>query len=367
MSFIRNLTEKDIPLVASLYHKVNQTNGGAYPQPSLKQIGEGFDEVFLRNPWRDENLSPLVCDDGNGAILGFIGVSPRRMAIRGRSILAAVSAHLMLEPGRQLELTGVRLLRQFFSGPQQLSIADLANETGRKVWAGIGGQTSYIHSLEWVKTLRPSARAVSLAAGKIRLLPKLSSIAHPIVRLSDTILARISPHRFRFAPPDLIPKFLDDDTLLACISEFSAFYSLRPEYDEFTLPWLIRRAESVKLSGELCKIALHDNSGAIAGWILYYLKPRGSSEVLQMCARRGSEGAVLDYLFHHAWSNGSESITGRLDPRLLPALSIKACYLNCGENWVMIHTRDPEILQAIDRGDVFLSKLEGEWCASYRK
>ncbi|MCI0660649.1 MAG: hypothetical protein L0220_06205, partial [Acidobacteria bacterium] len=116
----------------------------------------------------------------------------------------------------------------------------------------------------------------------------------------------------------------------------------------------------------LCKIALHDNSGLNAGWYLYYLKPGGSSEVLQLCARKGMAGAVLDHLFHHAWKNGSVLITGRLEPRLLPALSSKACYLTCGPPWVMIHAHDPEILQAIECGDVFLSKLEGEWCASYQ-
>jgi len=365
MNHIRSFTEKDSPPVAALFHKVHLANDPTHANSSTHSTGVVFNEIFLRNPWRDENLSSLVCEDKNGAIIGFIGVTPRRMTIKGRPILAAVSAHLMLEPGRQSGLAGVRLLQQFLSGPQDLSIADFANNLGRKVWEGIGGRMSYIHSLQWVKALRPSARALSLAAGKLRL-PRLSSIARPLSQLSDAMLARVSPHRFRLTSSDLIPKELDDETLLACVSQFGASYSLCPEYDEVSLPWLIRRAERVKLRGELRKIALRDNSGAIAGWYLYYLKTGGLSEVLQMCARKGSDGAVLDHLFHHAWSNGAESIAGRLDPQLLPALSDRACYLSCGPPWVMIHARDPEILQAIDRGDVFLSKLEGEWCTSYR-
>jgi len=366
MNFIRSFTEEDIPPVAALFHKVYLSGDPAHAKTSPRKIGEVFDEIFLRNPWLDENLPSLVCEDENGAILGFIGVTPRRMVIKGRPILAAVSAHLMLEPSRQSGLAGVRLLQQFFSGPQQLSIADFANDLGRKVWGGIGGRMSYIHSLQWVKVLRPSASALSLAARKLRVLPRLSPIMRPLSQLSDTMLARMAPRRFRFAPSDLIPKDLDDETLLECISQFSALYSLCPEYDELSLPWLIRRAEKMKLRGELRKVALRDNSGAIAGWYLYYLATGGSSDVLQMCARRGSAGAVLDHLFHHAWSNGSELISGRLEPQLLPALSSRGCYLNCGPPWVMIHTRDPEISQAIDRGDVLLSKLEGEWCTSYR-
>jgi len=367
MSLIRSLTSKDIPQVAALYRKVHLASDARQAETPLQKLGEAFDEIFLRNPWRDENLPSLVCEDESGAVVGFIGVSPRRMSLKGRQILVAVSAHLMLDPNRQLGLAGIQLLQRFFSGPQQLSLADFANDIGLKVWNGIGGRMSHIHCLEWVKTLRPGARVLSLLAGKLRIPSPLKSITRPLVRLPDAALARMSPHRYRFAPSDLIAKDLDDETLLECISRFSAFYSLRPEYDELTLPWLIRRAEGVKRSGNLRKIALHDDSGVIVGWYLYYLTPGGASEVLQMCARRGSSGAVLDHLFHHAWSNGSESISGRLDPKLLPELSSRACYLNCGPPWVLIHSRDPEILQAFELGDVFFSKLEGEWCASYRE
>ncbi len=375
MSFIRSFAEEDVPSVAALFHKVYLARDPSQPKSSLRDVGEIFKEVFLRHPWRDENLPSLVCEDRNGAILGFIGVTPRRMTINGQPILAAVSAHLMLDPERQSGssnpsgpsgLAGVRLLQQFLSGPQDLSITDFANDLGRKVWNGIGGKMSYIHSIQWVKELRPSALAVSLAAGKLRLSPMFSRVLRLFSQFSDKTLARVSPHRFQFTPSDLIAKELDDETLLSCISQISTSYSLRPEYDEIALSWLIRRAERIKFQGELRKVALYDHSDAIAGWYLYYLTPGGASEALQLCARKGMDGAVLDHLIHHAWSNGSELISGRVEPRLLPALSSRGCYMNCGPPWVMIHARDPEILQAIDRGEAFLSKLEGEWCTSYR-
>ncbi len=366
MGFIRRFIEEDIPPVAALFHKLYLADDSARAESSLRHTGEVFNEIFFRNPWLDENLPSLVYEAEDGAITGFIGVTPRRMTIKGRAILAAVSAHLMLDPDRRADLAGLRLLQKFLSGPQDLSIADFANDLGRKIWDGIGGRMSYIHSLQWVKLLRPSARALSLAAGKLPVLLRLSPIERPLGRLFDAMLTRIAPRHFRFAPSDLIPQALDDETLLECVSQFSAFYSLCPEYDERSLPWLIRRAERMTLRGELRKVALRDNSDAIAGWYLYYLKAGGSSEVLQMCARKGYASAVLDHLFHNAWSNGSELIAGRLEPQLLPTLSGRGCYLNCGPPWVMIHAHDPEILQAFDRGDVFLSKLDGEWCTSYR-
>ena len=365
-NLIRKLTGDDIPAVAAIFYRVHLANDATTAKFSLAAISAEFEEIFLRNPWLDENLPSLVCEDGNGGILGFIGVTPRKMNIKGRPVVAAVSAHLMIEPERRAELAGMRLLQRFFSGPQELSIADFANDIGRKVWDRLGGKTSHIHSLQWVKLLRPGAVALSSAEGKFRSLRWLSPITRPLGQLSDAALARMAPSRFHFSDPDLIPTKLDDETLLALISRFGAFYSMRPEYDPLSLSWLIRRAEKINCRGELRKVALRDASGAIAGWYLYYLNSGGSSEVLQLCAREASAGAVLDHLFHHAWSNGSVLVSGRLEPQLLPALSSRSCYLNCGPPWVMVHARDPEILQAVERGDVFLSRLDGEWCTSYR-
>jgi hypothetical protein len=365
-NLIRKLTGDDIPAVAALFHKVHLANDATASKSSLSAISAEFEEIFLRNPWLDENLPSLVCEDGNGGVLGFIGVTPRKMNIKGRPVVAAVSAHLMLDPERRTELAGMRLLQRFLSGPQELSIADFANDIGRKVWDRLGGKTSHIHSLQWVKLLRPGAVALSSAEGKFRSLRWLSPITRPLGQLSDAALARMAPGRFHFSTPELIPTKLDDETLLALISRFGAFYSMRPEYDLLSLSWLIRRAEKINCRGELRKVALQDDSGAIAGWYLYYLNSGGSSEVLQLCAHEASVGAVLDHLFHHAWSNGSRAISGRLEPQLLPALSGRSCYMNCGPPWVMVHARDPEILQAVERGDVFLSKLDGEWCTSYR-
>ena len=108
MNLIRRLTGEDIPAVAALFHKVHLANDAATPKSSLAAISAEFEEIFLHNPWRDEYPHSLVCEDVNGAILGFIGVTPRKMNIRGRPVVAAVSAHLMLDPGGRTELAGMR-------------------------------------------------------------------------------------------------------------------------------------------------------------------------------------------------------------------------------------------------------------------
>jgi hypothetical protein len=371
MSLIRYFTEEDIPQVAELYEKVflaqNQSVHLSNDQSSPPQsIADSFYEIFFSNPWYVQDISSLVYEARTGEISGFLGVTPRRMMIRGREIRAAVSVHFMLDPDRQTGLAGIQLLKKFFSGPQDLCITDYANKLGRKVWEGIGGMADHIHSLNWIKVLRPSSYALSLIAGKLPGLSSLTFATDTLCSLSDRMLGRMMPHRFHFPHPDLTATELDDETLLACISQFSASYSLHPVYDEVSLPWMIRRAGKYRSFGELQKIALRNVDGELTGWYLYYLMPGAASEVLQLCAQRNTMSEVLDHLFHHAWINGSQIITGRLEPQLMQALSEKECYFNCGPPWVLMHTRDQEILQAIDRGDAFLSKLEGEWCTSYR-
>jgi hypothetical protein len=35
--------------------------------------------------------------------------------------------------------------------------------------------------------------------------------------------------------------------------------------------------------------------------------------------------------------------------------------------WTLIHSQQPELLDAIHRGDAFLTRLEGEWCMRFQK
>ncbi len=60
-----------------MFYRVHLANDATTSKSSLAAISAEFEEIFLRNPWLDENLPSLVCEDGNGAILGFIGVTRR--------------------------------------------------------------------------------------------------------------------------------------------------------------------------------------------------------------------------------------------------------------------------------------------------
>jgi hypothetical protein len=43
-------------------------------------------------------------------------------------------------------------------------------------------------------------------------------------------------------------------------------------------------------------------------------------------------------------------------------LSDKNCFFTCRGGWMAAHSRKPELLELLNRGDAFLSRLDGEWC-----
>src|SRR5206468_12305888 len=97
---VRPFVEADIAQVAELHRRVFRT--GDAPSAELdRRYRAYFRGHFLDNPWYDEEIAPLVYEDTDGSIAGFLGVVPRRMSIRGRPIQAAVSSQCIVDPGRR--------------------------------------------------------------------------------------------------------------------------------------------------------------------------------------------------------------------------------------------------------------------------
>jgi hypothetical protein len=372
MSSVRPFTKNDIPQVVKLFQKVFFNNGA--PAPSTPKLDAYFEEMFFHNPCTDkraedgveEDISSLVYEGANGAIVGFIGIIPRRMLLNGRPIRMAASMHFMVEPDSRSSLAGVRLLKTFFSGPQDLSLTDSAGAVGRKVWEGLGGATALAYSINWMRLLRPSRYALRFLARKNPLFRLFAGLLRPLCPIVDAMASRAMSHRFGKPAASLHATELDRETLLAGVTQFPSSYALRPDYDPESLFWLLARADQLARPGGLRKIALRDDDGELVGWYLYELGADGVGEVLQVVGRKKSFGEVLDHLFYHSWRNGAIALSGRLDPKFAQEFSDKNCFFNCDGPWTLTHSRNPEILQSIYQGDLFLTRLEGEWLMRYQ-
>ncbi len=370
---IRPFVKDDIPQVADLHQRVFGVDGKPAEQPIsaglLKAYADYFESIFLRHPWRDETLPSLVYEDRDGRVTGFLGVMARPMSFRGQPIRAAISSQFIVEPDTRSTGAGVRLMKAFLSGPQDFSLTDEANNASRKLWEALGGTTASLHSIHWTRWLRPSRYAVSLCAPfleKRRLLSPLARAARPFCNLIDAAAARRLPHRFSLSPPEVEAEEMNLERLLVCLSAFSDARALWPEYDHRSLSWLLKTIAQKNRRDELRQLAIRNARGETIGWYIYLLKPEGASHLLQVATRKAAIGEVLDHLFHDAWQRGSLAISGRLEPQFMQAFADRYCQFRCGSPWMLIHSRDPELLQSIRQGDALLSRLEGEWCARFR-
>lgn len=357
MSRVRPLVREDIPQVLDLYATV-------FPPPvgsSSEGLRSTFDEIFFGHPWRDDSLPSLVYQDNTGRIVGCVGVMPRRMSMNGRPIQAAISHTFMVARDSRSALVGVELAKKFLSGPQDLSVAQGSSNAGRRILEGFGGSTSLLYGIRWTRPLRPGRYGLGLL--KRHGLP--AAFAHalrPLCVAVDAIVPLIGRTPFRLAEPRLSGEELDPDAWQECVAASSARRSLRPEYDADSLKWLLAQLAQKTGPGSLQNVVVRDSSGKIAGWYLYYLKRGAIGEVIQVGATRASMNEILEHLFYHAWRRGAVAVSGQLDVTALAAFSDAGCVLrHDGGPGLLIHSKHPDVLNAVHRGDAFISRSEGEW------
>jgi len=342
---IRELTAADVAPVAALHAR-------AYPQhnwPSEAACAAYIRELLLHNPWRDPELPSWVAEEGP-RLVGFFGVLPRRMRFRERSVRVAVGCQLMVDPEHRRSFAALELMRRFLAGPQDLSVADGANDASRQCWEACGGLASPLHTLHWVRLLRPARGLLHLAGGRA-----LNLLGAPLAALADACL------RFGARPgPALHEEPLDAAGLAEAIERHRSAFGLRPDYDAAGLDWLLAQARAKRRHGELQGALLRGRGGRTAGWFLYYLN-NGVSKVLSVGGGRSELPGVLEALFEHARSRGAAALEGRLEPHLVFALKGKRCLLQNRGIATLLHARDPALLVPFLRGDALFTRLEGEW------
>ena len=355
---IRTLERGDIPQLVALTQEAFLDS-----ERAGDSMAAYFERIFFHNPWIDPDLPSLVYEDEAGRVGGFVGVVPRRMMFRGERIRVAVTTQLVVAP-RYGGQVGRRLLRQVLSGPQELSITDDANDAARRLWESLGGECSPIYGLRWTRPLRPCGYAVRrLARGAFGRGVVLA--ARPLLAAADAIAVRL-PGPTRLAPPPGTLEPLDAPTMVAHLEDVVGGHALRPVYDAGSLEWLFAQLAEKAICGALRQMLVRGPTGQVVGWFVYCLHASGTSEVIQVAARRSAERVVLRFLLWDAWRQGAWALAGRVEPWLVDALGgANWAILRWLHQWTLLHSRRPEILRAIEQGDALLSHLDGEWWLSF--
>lgn len=349
---VRAAEERDLPALAALYDRVHGPPGGGDTRLFLA-------ERLFNLPWPDPQLPSLVYEDRDGRIAGLLGVVPRPMLFRGEPIRIALAHHFMVAPEARSTLASVELTRTLLAGPQDLTVAE-ACAPWRELWEHIGGETSLVDSLTWIRVLRPASLACGAAARLVRRrsVPRL---LHPAMRAVDRLTARMSGS---VAPPPGVPRpsrILDTDDLLRCLHRLRAG-SLQPVWNTNSLGYAIDRLRDQHVRGTLLAIEVGGNGASPAGCYVYFLRPAGLSQLVLLAARRGQTGEVVGHLLRHAWMNGAGAVAGQVDRATWPALAdAGAVIVQRSDGWRLVHSRRHDIVGALQRGEAALTRLESEW------
>jgi hypothetical protein len=359
MGRIRSLAPEDAPHVAALHKRV----GLSRPSTPLEALVAHFRQTFVEHPWGDAGVPSLVYEEANGEIAGFLGALPLPLTLEGRHLTGAFCSNFMVREESRSSLAALALMRTFFSGPQDLSLAE-GGRLPRAVWEGVGGSTSLLNSLQWRRPLRPARYLLyrrERRAGGATLARALA----PLARSLDFLASRPRRSPFALPRPDLDAEDLSVETHLECLETIPRRRVLCPRYDRSTLRWTLDRLARQRGRGEIRRLALRKRGGELAGWYLYYLPPGGMAQVIQMGAQDDAVDGVIDHLFHDAWAQGAVGIGGRLQPVYMENL-VRKCRLLHFDEWVFVHSRDRDLLNVFHRGDAFLTHLEGEYWMTYR-
>jgi hypothetical protein len=281
---------------------------------------------------------------------------PMKLRMNGRPLMGAIAGNLMVADRKRHPLAGARLFRAFLEGGQEVSLSDTAGDTTRAMWDQAGGATCISQSLRWFRPLAP----VGGMAARIRhgwLAPLGLILKYPAQGL-DRLANRCAGGHLPAPPQGYAETDLDEAGVLSLLREYAG---LRPDYDEGVLRWLLQHARAKQQYGPLVQRGVADRRGRLVGWFMYYSRAGKTARVLQWCGGGRSLPAVVDLLMRHAAASGATALEARVAPADVPVLCDRGGFLMQRKQYVCVHTARAEVVQAMDRGHAFFTRLEGDW------
>jgi hypothetical protein len=358
---IRRFLERDVTQVAELHRRVFDVAPQSSPE-LLRAYRRYFGDVFLQDG-ETQRLS-LVCEDERGRISGFLGAVPRRLASGGEQLLGAVSSQFVVDARDRSNLVGVKLLQEFFRGPQDVSIADEARGHAARIWEGLGGSTSALYSTHWIRPLRPFELAASVLRSRpdtARFAPRPRALVRAIDRLARRLVPRVEPRPTPRVEGEAAPV----DAFVRHLPGLVGRDVLRPVHDERSLGWALSRACGGAGAPPVQSVLVRSARGDVVGVYVFRAEPDGIGDVLHVSALPAFQADVLEHMFHRAYRDGALAMAGRIEPGLMQALSDAQALFHRRGPRMLVHARRPEHAMAFDAGRAVFSRLEGEFCLRF--
>ena len=345
---VRPLLRDDLPRLAEMFVRIFREGRDV----DVNAIAERLQRTYFDSPWAREDIPSLVFEQRK-AIAGFVGVVPRPMRFGDRTVTAAITGNLMVEPGRAGAFASFQIARVCLSGPQDVTITDTAIDRSRRISERAGFVTARAYSMRFERRIAPLS-FVGHDLLRWRRPPLWRRVA-PVLEQTDQFVAR-RLHRgpYRRYNNGCTVEPLSVAGLAKALTE-SRDYALQPIYTEESLTWQLdvppRDGAEVRIR------RVTDPRGREAGVFAYYLEPGQPCDVMLVAGPSPRE--VFEALVDDAFECGARSLWGRADPRQLLELTTCRCVLGA-HTWVLVHAKEEELIEPFMRGDAFFPTLDGE-------
>lgn len=353
---IRSLNRSDLQRL----NELNSRGQSVSPEETLRgqQVYERlFPELFLDHPNASPDFPSLVAEQKDGQLTGMLGVMNRRFRLGRQPIQAAVSGELYVEPNSRNSLCGIQLLKKFLDGPQDVSLADIANENTRQIWCRLGGVMLPSYTMTWMLPIDPCRFATSLGMKD----GVLKSLLAPCVRLCDTLCKKLLHSSSASVSAAVIGEPLNRTSFIEHAADMLSNYEFAPEYDPATANWIWNRLNFISRdAGPSRQILVKDKNGWPIGWYIYQWCPGRVARVSQLACTKGYGSHVLAHLLMTLKQAGAPGAIGRLQPEFLEPLQDVGAVFTKRKCYVLVHTKNEQILNSFHNGSAMLSMLDGE-------
>lgn len=351
---ITPLTIDDIDAVVSLSRKYFPRSRESFISDLKKRTAD----LYFKDGKLLPNVSPIVSRSANGRVNGFLGVITKNFRYRDRMITVANCHHLMATDEARKQLMPMRLLQQFLTGPQDISFSDGSTESTRQLWKRLGGEPVIGESIYYKIPLRPA----SFAAG--HFLKKYQNRMGDSLRFfsscTDSIAGKMRIPLFykKKTQNSFVP--LSMEIIRVLMRKMEPYYMLFPDYDPSDIERLFQLLDCETRYGTLYKVAILGANDQPIGWFIYFAQKGGVCEVIQAVSLPGKESELFDSVTWHAFSMGGVELSGRLMPRQLKTPFTTKSISLPARMWTLMRSNDIELKHAIQSGNAFMTRLEGD-------
>lgn len=347
--FIRALSPRDIPAAARLFLKIFRQS----ETEQTPELATYLHDLAFGSPSYSEQLGSQVHAYEDGRIDSTMISVPMQFVAHDRVLPARMLCAYMTDGEAE---GAARLMLRLRPRQQDFAFSDSASPTSRNHVIAIGGHVLPLHSLEWTRVLAPIGTLAAAIERRLKRRLGLTMLARPFDVLARPLLARLS----LLPVPALRVSRMTRDAFIEAAPGLIAHYAVRPLWSRAELGWLLDMAGQNTSQGPLEMRAVQDPAGRLIGCFLYYGKRGKPAHILNILAQKGQEDQVVAAMMSDLDQAGCTAVVGRAQPALMNGLALQRMISFRHKAFVCFLSRFPDLVEAAQRGDIYLGGLAGE-------